>query len=413
MKRLIPTTTELGMLGLLLALTVIRWPRVWDGTLSLFLGVALGLTGKGEAVLPGMYEQWLAVVVWWFFLIMMLFFVVRHQTRLGEGKDVSSSPGLIPRRLSSLLLVIMLFVSLTSSLLVPVPPNAQGNLLNSRLLPPLARGLLNVNIGEDRVSDGTSLEGRFRTLQRKLLDSRVVLSGPGDVGSEPRPGARADSRSAFLFVFGSDDAGRDVLSRTIAGARVSLGIGLAAALASLLIGAFVGLAAGLGGRLVDVLLMRLTDLALAIPGIFVAIGLLAFLGQSIPTLVLVLAGLGWMGTARVVRGQVLALREREFVLAARLLGMPAWRIAARHLVPNLVPVLVSATVLQFANAVLAEAALGFIGLGVQPPTASWGNMMGEALGSLQRGWWIGIFPGALLASVLVAAHSIAEDAPNL
>ena len=144
----------------------------------------------------------------------------------------------------------------------------------------------------------------------------------------------------------------------------------------------------------------------------VAIGLVAFFGQSILTLVLVLAGLGWMGTARIVRGQVLVLREREFVLAAGLLGVPAWRIAVRHLVPNLLPVLVSATVLQFANAVLAEAALGFLGLGVQPPTASWGNMMGEALGSLQRGWWIGLFPGAMLASVLVAAHSMAEDSPG-
>jgi peptide/nickel transport system permease protein len=272
--------------------------------------------------------------------------------------------------------------------------------------------MLIIDIGEDREGDGTSLEGRFRFLQRKLLDSRVVLSGPDEKGNEPRPGVSEGSRNDFHFLFGSDDAGRDVLSRAIAGARVSLGIGLAAALASLLIGAFIGLAAGLGGRWMDVLLMRLTDLALAIPGIFVAIGLVAFFGQSILTLVLVLAGLGWMGTARIVRGQVLVLREREFVLAAGLLGVPAWRIAVRHLVPNLLPVLVSATVLQFANAVLAEAALGFLGLGVQPPTASWGNMMGEALGSLQRGWWIGLFPGAMLASVLVAAHSMAEDSPG-
>ncbi len=412
MRRLIPTPAGLGMLVLLLALTVLRWARVWDGTISLCLGVALGLTGKGETVLPGMYEQWIAVVVWWFFLIFLLFVVVRHTSRVQQRNNVSSSPGLIPRRLSSLVLATMLFVSLTSSLLVPVPPNVQGNLLNSRLLPPLARGMLIIDIGEDREGDGTSLEGRFRFLQRKLLDSRVVLSGPDEKGNEPRPGVSEGSRNDFHFLFGSDDAGRDVLSRAIAGARVSLGIGLAAALASLLIGAFIGLAAGLGGRWMDVLLMRLTDLALAIPGIFVAIGLVAFFGQSILTLVLVLAGLGWMGTARIVRGQVLVLREREFVLAAGLLGVPAWRIAVRHLVPNLLPVLVSATVLQFANAVLAEAALGFLGLGVQPPTASWGNMMGEALGSLQRGWWIGLFPGAMLASVLVAAHSMAEDSPG-
>ncbi|MGA9120960.1 MAG: ABC transporter permease, partial [Bacteroidota bacterium] len=116
---------------------------------------------------------------------------------------------------------------------------------------------------------------------------------------------------------------------------------------------------------------------------------------------------GWMGAARIVRSEVLVLREKEFILAARQLRVSAWRIVVRHMLPNLVPVLVSVAVLQFANAVLAEAALGFLGLGVQPPTATWGNMMGEAMGTLQGGWWVGLFPGAFLASVLVAAHDLA------
>jgi peptide/nickel transport system permease protein len=115
-----------------------------------------------------------------------------------------------------------------------------------------------------------------------------------------------------------------------------------------------------------------------------------------------------MGIARVVRGEVASLREREFVLAARLLQVGVWRIIVRHLLPNLRPVLLTSAVLQFANAVLGEAALGFLGLGIQPPTASWGNMIGEATGYLGSAWWIGFFPGLFLATVIVCAHLVGE-----
>ena len=154
--------------------------------------------------------------------------------------------------------------------------------------------------------------------------------------------------------------------------------------------------------------MRLTDLFLAIPGLFLVIGVLAFVGQSIAMIVVVLSFSGWMSIARVVRGEVLSLREREFILAAQMLRVSSWRIVTRHLLPNLRPVLLTATVLQFANAVLGEASLGFLGLGIQPPTATWGSMMGEAMGYLSSAWWVGVFPGLLLATVLVSAHSLGE-----
>jgi peptide/nickel transport system permease protein len=155
--------------------------------------------------------------------------------------------------------------------------------------------------------------------------------------------------------------------------------------------------------------MRLTDLFLAIPVLFLVIGILAFVGQSITTIVVVLSLSGWMGIARVVRGEVVTLREREFILAARLLRVSTWKIITRHLLPNLRPVIATAAVLQFANAVLGEASLGFLGLGIQPPTATWGNMMGEATGYLASAWWVGVFPGLLLAVVLVAAHSLGAN----
>jgi peptide/nickel transport system permease protein len=211
-----------------------------------------------------------------------------------------------------------------------------------------------------------------------------------------------------MFLCGTDDNARDVFSRVVAGARVSLGIGLCSALGALFIGGAIGFVSGLSRGVLDSLLMRLTDLFLAIPGLFLVIGIIAFVGQSALTIIIVLSLSGWMGIARVVRGEVVSLREREFMLAAALLRVPRWKIVTRHLLPNLREVIAAAAVLQFANAVLGEASLGFLGLGIQPPTATWGNMMGEATGYLASAWWIGVFPGVLLAVVLIAAHAAAE-----
>ncbi|HEX9006570.1 MAG TPA: ABC transporter permease [Bacteroidota bacterium] len=244
------------------------------------------------------------------------------------------------------------FVSLTAPILAPFHPDAQGSLTTSRLLPPL--------------------------------------------------------HSSFLYLFGTDDVGRDVFSRTLFGCRVSLGVGIAAALGAICIGTLVGLTSGMSRRFADAALMRIVDLFMAIPPLFLVIGLVAAFGPSIVTLVLVLSCTGWMQSARIVRGEVLSLREREFIQAARLLGLPDRKIMARHLLPNLAPVIVTSAILQFGSAVLAEAALGFLGLGVQPPTATWGNMMGESVASLQTAWWVGFFPGAFLAAVLVASHRASE-----
>jgi peptide/nickel transport system permease protein len=154
--------------------------------------------------------------------------------------------------------------------------------------------------------------------------------------------------------------------------------------------------------------MRLTDLVLSIPSLFLVVAIMAFLGKSISTLIVVLSLTGWMGTARAVRTEVLRLREREFVLAAKLLNQSPLKIMKNHIFRNLKPMIAVAATLQFANAVLAEASLSFLSLGVQPPTASWGNMLGQSLNYLDRGWWLGFFPGALLALLLISAHYAVE-----
>ena len=363
---------------------------------------------------PALVEYWVAAVVW----IAAAMWLVRRIFVPGgnRGKSVDkapssarSHPGVVPARI----IVLLGFVALTSPFLTLVGPDVQGNLVTTRLLPPLSTGFVSesYDLGIAGADSAGGPQEAFTVANNYLLHRIVRVEGnaPDDSRSSIRSSGVPTREFRTVFIFGTDDNARDVFCRVVAGARVSLGIGLCSALGALLIGGTVGFAAGMSGGVLDSILMRLTDLFLAIPGLFLVIGILAFIGQSAMTIVLVLSIAGWMGIARVVRGEVVSLREREFILAAKLLRVPPGKIITRHFLPNLRPVIVTAAVLQFASAVLGEASLGFLGLGIQPPTATWGNMMGEATGYLASAWWVGVFPGILLAVVLVAAHTLGEN----
>jgi peptide/nickel transport system permease protein len=195
---------------------------------------------------------------------------------------------------------------------------------------------------------------------------------------------------------GTDEYGRDVLTRLLFGGRVSLAVGLASMIASMVLGVTVGAVAGYAGGLADVVLMRLTDGMLSVPLFFVALMALALLGATILNLVLVIALSSWMTVARVVRAEVLRTRELEYVLAARALGCSPLRILARHVVPQSIPSITVAATLGVAFAVLLETSLSFLGLGVQPPAASWGNMLSGARGYLRTVPGLAFFPGAMI-----------------
>jgi peptide/nickel transport system permease protein len=203
----------------------------------------------------------------------------------------------------------------------------------------------------------------------------------------------ADGRAHLL---GTDHLGRDVLSRTIYGARVSLLIGFAAVAVGSLVGAALGIVAGYRGGWTDTIIMTVADAQLAFPFILLAIGIIAVLGPSFPTLVVVIGLSGWVDYARVLRSQVLVLRSREFVDAIYALGGAVPRIVARHVLPNVLSTLVVIATLQLARAIVLEATLSFLGLGIQPPTPSWGGMIQEGREYLDSAWWISIFPGCLL-----------------
>jgi peptide/nickel transport system permease protein len=202
-------------------------------------------------------------------------------------------------------------------------------------------------------------------------------------------------------LLGTDTLGRDVLSRIIFGAQVSLLVGFVAVGISSLIGMLVGALAGYYGGLIDQILMRLVDLMLCFPVFFLILAVIAVLGPSIWNIMVIIGFTSWMGVARLVRAELLSLKERDFVAAARALGASDARIIWRHLLPNaLTPVMVSAT-LGVAGAILVESALSFLGLGVQPPTPSWGNILTAGYGNMEIAWWLSVFPGlAILVTVL-------------
>jgi peptide/nickel transport system permease protein len=200
---------------------------------------------------------------------------------------------------------------------------------------------------------------------------------------------------------GTDQLGRDVLSRMLYGARVSLAVGFVSVGIAAVIGVIVGAVAGYAGGGVDNAVMRLVDLMLVFPRFFLLLAVLAFLRPSIWTIMAVIGLTGWMSVARLVRAEFLALKEREFVLWSQSVGATAFRVVWRHILPNaMAPVLVAMT-LGIPAAILTESGLSFLGLGVRPPYATWGNILNEGKDAIEIGWWLSFYPGvAILITVL-------------
>jgi len=270
----------------------------------------------------------------------------------------------------------------------------------------------------------------FRRILRELLRNKAALLGllvllgvagsailapllaPYDPTSQEitrrlkPPGWTVDGDRAN--VLGTDHLGRDILSRIIFGARISLIIGLSAVAVAGTLGTLLGLIAGYRGGRVDDLCMRLTDTMLAMPFILLALAVIAVLGPSLRNIIFVLGITGWVSYARVVRAEVLTLRTREFVAAAQALGAAAGRIVFRHLLPNvLTPVIVIAT-LEVARMIILESALSFLGLGIPPPTPTWGAMLADGRAYLSTAWWLATFPGVCIMLTVLGINLLGD-----
>jgi len=233
-----------------------------------------------------------------------------------------------------------------------------------------------------------------------LLIVAVVAFGPTflvsyDAAFRPMP-LQLNQPPSLQHPLGTDEVGRDILARLIYGGRISLLVGLLAMIVSISLGVLLGALSGYFGGLVDGLIMRLTDVMMSVPSIFLMIAFSVFFGPSVRTIILAIGFLNWMGVARIVRSSFLSLKEQEFVTAAHCVGASNWRIIWLHILPNaMAPVVVAAT-LTIGSAILTETAVSYLGMGIQPPTPSWGNMLKNAQDVIWKAPWVATFPGLMI-----------------
>jgi peptide/nickel transport system permease protein len=211
-------------------------------------------------------------------------------------------------------------------------------------------------------------------------------------------------------LFGTDELGRDLLTRILYGARISLAIGLVSAALSAAIGVTIGAAAGYAGGIIDAALMRFTDAMLSVPRLPLLMIAAAVFDPGVPLLITLVAAVGWMETARVVRAEVQSIGARDFVTAARASGARTPRILLRHVLPGVLPTVSVALTLAVGRGILLESALSFFGVGVQPPTASWGNMLYQAQTTMSSEPWLGVFPGAFIFITVLCCNILGDAA---
>jgi ABC-type dipeptide/oligopeptide/nickel transport system permease subunit len=247
-----------------------------------------------------------------------------------------------------------------------------------------------------------------------VLVALVVIAAALAPWISPHDPLTGDLRGAYLqgpggeYLLGTDSQGRDVLSRVIHGARISISVGLISQTVAVLLGVTLGLLAGYYQRWVDALVMRLADVTLAFPTLLLLIAVAAAVRPSLPVIFLVIGIVGWAAMARIVRSQVLALKRSEFVLAAQALGAHDARILFRHLLPNVQAQVIIAATLGIGGAIMAEAALSFVGLGAQPPTPSWGAMVADGRDLLRVAPWVSFAPGIAIGIAVLGFNLVGD-----
>ena len=296
----------------------------------------------------------------------------------------------------------------------PIPDSARTDVTASEV----ARSDVTTRPRESPLGLGVRAILRRRSSRVALIVLGVIVAiavlapllAPYDPAAQPDIVSGKDLAPTLAHPFGTDPYSRDVLSRVIYGARLSLTIGILATLVSLTFGVAYGAISGYAGGVVDALMMRFLDALLSIPRLLLLLGVLvAWPHLSIGALILFLGLTGWFGLSRIVRGQVLALKHAEFVTAAEALGASRRRILVRHLLPNLVSPIIVAATLGIAHVIVLEAGLSFLGIGVPQPLASWGNIIYDGSDQIAQLWWMSLFPGLFLVITVMTLNVLGES----
>ena len=259
-----------------------------------------------------------------------------------------------------------------------------------------------------RRSDALAVAGAAVVAAAVVLAAAAPALAPGDPIKNALLERLTPPTWAREHPLGTDTLGRDVASRMLHGARVSLVVGFSAVLLAGVVGVALGLVSGWYRGWLDDLLMRVGDVQLAFPVLVLAVAVLAVLGASLINLILVLGATGWITYARIVRGEVLTLRERDFVAAARALGANDGWIVRRHLLPNVLPAITVVATFSVARTIIAEASLSFLGLGIPAPQPSWGAMLDEGRNYITTGWWLALFPGLAILLLVLGINLVGD-----
>jgi peptide/nickel transport system permease protein len=288
------------------------------------------------------------------------------------------------------------------------------------------RGEAGRTLGLSEPASASRGRGPYRIAMRRFAENRLAvvalyvilvfcliailapIIAPYDPAAIDDPVATRHLAPSMMHLFGTDEFGRDLFSRAVYGARVSLSVGILAMLVAVSFGTIYGAVAGYFGGWLDAVLMRAVDVILSFPTFFLMLMLVGVFEANLLVLVLILGLTSWTGTARFIRGEILSLKERDFIEASRAMGLPHWVIILRHLIPNaMAPVLVSAA-LMVGGMIAAEAGLSYLGIGIRPPTPSWGNMVSQGQDALLVAWWVALFPGLLLSITILSFNLLAD-----
>jgi peptide/nickel transport system permease protein len=301
------------------------------------------------------------------------------------------------------LVAVLALAAAVAPLAAPYDPDAQLDPVAAALRPPgTVLAAVHLAGGDWRLADRVRRTGGGLEIER--LGGRELL--PASSVTNLTGSGVADRR---VFLLGSDQYGRDLASRMLYGARVSLAVGLLSVLLALTLGVAVGSLAALGGPLLDMVLMRAVDALIAFPYLFLLIALSALLRPGTAATICILGATSWMAISRLTRAELRGLRRRDFVIAARAMGQRPLAVLWRHLLPNaMTPILVQST-LQIGNLILLESTLSFLGLGIQPPVPSWGSMIADARNAPLGAWWLAVAPGAALALTVIAFNLLGDE----